>query len=473
MNRKEEGIALKAVGLISQKYRIPANHFLNAMCMAGEHEPVYAALFQKLTGASYVYGYRDDNDVLRYIGKGSSSRIFKHFSDKESAIYDEAQYLTPEILSAGISPSEAYELERHLIEDNRSTVLNRRPGIVPSQNDELRKRIAAAVVTCLKEMKTLPWDSQRKTGDAVALLSILLTAYHAGKYNGVAVSERDCAVHIGRTKNAALNALKSLCLLGFIKLSKPGKGMCAAEYNINMELFEAMWPINGTINPTHALFYGSKGDHAPQEEPGSPPLDAADADARSGDEDALTRMPPHGIAEDMAWVERLLASDAFRHGGLGKGALLIFLFMMSYPGTAFSPRELMDALGFKRSSMYRWIAKLRGVGYLVESVKGRFRAIMPSEEALDDAAMRLGTAGRGMKYRERFFIERTVYLSRILTGRTGDGFAILAEWIVKEYRRLLAGMEFMARSVRRVCAMPRLISQHAAWGVLSFVPMRC
>jgi hypothetical protein len=98
---------------------------------------------------------------------------------------------------------------------------------------------------------------------------------------------------------------------------------------------------------------------------------------------------------------------------------------------------------------------------------------MPSEEALDEAATRLGTAGRGMKYRERFFIDRTVYLSRILTGRTGDGFAILAEWIVKEYRRLLAGMEFMARSVRREFVMPRMVAQHAAWGVLSFVPMRC
>jgi hypothetical protein len=59
------------VGLISQKYRIPTNHFLTAIQMAGEHEPVYDAFFQKLTGASYVYGYRDDNDVLRYVGKGS------------------------------------------------------------------------------------------------------------------------------------------------------------------------------------------------------------------------------------------------------------------------------------------------------------------------------------------------------------------------------------------------------------------
>lgn len=473
MSTIAESAALKAAGNISGKYKVPANYILRSIAVAGLNEPVFKTIAQKLGGSSYVYSFHDHNDVLRYVGKGSGCRIFSHFSDADSAIYTEAKNLTPKILSAGVLSSEAFEIERHLIEDNRASLLNRRSGIVPAKDNNLRRRIAAAVVICINHLKELPWDTKRKTGDAVAIIAILCIAYRAGKLNGLALSERDVATGIGRSRRAASNALNSLCLLGFIKLSTKGSCLQASRYDVNINLLVTEWPTYGTSYATHTLSYSPKGDHVPHEAPSSPPLNAADGDTPSGEGNAVTEPSPHGIADDIKWMERLLASDAFRHGGLNKGALLIFLYMANFQDAAFSPRELVDRLGFRRSSMYRWIAKLRSVGYIVAVEKGKYRAIMPSVESLDEAAKRLGTAGRGLRYRERFEIDRAVYLSRILTGRMGNGFEILGEWILKEYRRILAEMRMIAQSMRRVFKMPRFKALPTAWSMQAFVPMRC
>jgi len=438
-----ESAIIKTLGQISREFAIPDSILLKCAAYRenrNQASQAYCDLLGKIKSGDYTYQYTDVTGKKLYVGMGSKGRVFQHYSDTESTIFDllERDDIIPSIMTFGNTRYEALYFERTNIAKFKQYLQNKISGQrnIGTGLSETQQKLRFNIENFQLWSNTIK-PGGGKPRDIIAFLQILMKGYNANRINGIDISCYDIAEKSGSYEKTGCAARKSLQNQGFIKKIKHSHGVFSDSFNITADLESPMCYQNATSSINLAI------------------------------------------------IEQILQHDAFHRKGFGKMSAVLFLYTYLNPEKVFRPIDYYTELGLNRHTVHRHLARLADAGLIIPFNGNSYR-LNPDFHLYDlnVVAQECHTTGKVRKIHRHIEHRRSSYIAYILRDGSvsgdEDGYGLLFNrittrfYIIRERLRQLID-ELSSRQAHRIPPIPTipLPSQIYEMGYAGLHPLLC